>query len=128
MAQQSALMAGLESEDDNHPDAQFALGVKCSDERTMAAAARCFRLAAEQGHADAQFRLGSLHAQGHAGAPKDFDEANFWFRVAAANGHQLAAESSAYLEKHVLASSGGGRKLKTFAKYSDVMMGAATRA
>lgn len=110
-----------ECDDENDPDFQFSLGLKFSDERAMAAAVKSFRLAAEQGHADAQFHLGALYAQGHEGAPKDFSEANVWFRRAAVRGHQLAVESSEYLERYILpTSSARERKVDTFASGSEI--------
>jgi TPR repeat protein len=44
-----------------------------------------FRLAADQGHADAQYNLGLMYYNGH-GVPKNYPEAAKWFRVAADQG------------------------------------------
>jgi TPR repeat protein len=71
------------------PGAQFGVGygywVGQSGQEEDAEAGHWFRLAAEQGHADAQFQLGTLHlkiADGRQAA-----EAARWYRVAAEQGH-----------------------------------------
>ena len=51
-----------------------------------------FRLAAVQGHADAQFNLGHMFESG-LGVAKDRAEAARWYRMAAAQGHAVAAEA-----------------------------------
>lgn len=48
------------------------------------------RAAAERGDADAQFRLGYLHANGGSGVPHDDAEAVRWYRLAAEQGHAEA--------------------------------------
>ncbi|WP_344301739.1 tetratricopeptide repeat protein, partial [Streptomyces murinus] len=45
-----------------------------------------YRLAADQGHADAQFNLGVWHVDGQR-APQDYTEAMRWYRLAADQGH-----------------------------------------
>jgi hypothetical protein len=45
--------------------------------------------AAEKGHAEAEYQLGRLHAQGH-GRPHDEKEAAKWVEKAASQGHALA--------------------------------------
>jgi TPR repeat protein len=45
--------------------------------------------AAAQGHADAQFNLGFMHAKGR-GVPQDYGLALKWYRLAAAQGHAKA--------------------------------------
>ena len=47
---------------------------------------RWYRLAAEQGHAYAQFRLGQMYATGGEGVLKDAGEAVRWYRLAAEQG------------------------------------------
>ena len=47
-------------------------------------AAKWYRLAAEQGHADAQHNLGVLYLQGQ-GVPQDYVLAHMWVNLAAAN-------------------------------------------
>lgn len=52
-------------------------------------AVKWYRLAAEQGNADAQFALGILHSFGQC-VPKDSTEAVKWYRMAAEQGHPTA--------------------------------------
>ena len=54
-----------------------------------AEAVRWYRLAAEQGHASAQFNLGVRYATGR-GVLKDDAEAVRWYRLAAEQGHARA--------------------------------------
>jgi len=50
---------------------------------------RLFRLAAEQGYADAQFNLGNMFTNGQ-GVAQDREEAIRWYRLAAAQGNAFA--------------------------------------
>ena len=50
-----------------------------------AQAAKWTRLAADQGNASAQFRLGAMYFSGK-GVPRDYAEAAKWFRLAADQG------------------------------------------
>ena len=52
-------------------------------------AVKWFRLAAAQGHADAQSNLGLRYTKG-LGVTQDYREALRWFRLAAAQGHAQA--------------------------------------
>ena len=52
-------------------------------------AVKWWRLAADQGHADAQTNLGVMYAQGR-GVPQDDVQAHMWSNLAAANGHEEA--------------------------------------
>ena len=54
-----------------------------------AEAVRWYRLAAEQGHAAAQFTLGNMYDEGE-GVPEDDAEAVRWYRLAAEQGHAAA--------------------------------------
>ncbi len=45
-----------------------------------------WRPLAEQGNADAQFRLGVMYQRGH-GVPQDYQQALHWYEKAAAQGH-----------------------------------------
>ena len=63
-----------------------------NDSRTLRLAVLSVRTAAEQGNADAQFKLGDMYATGE-GVPKDDREAERWFRMAAEQGH-LGAQMS----------------------------------
>ncbi len=71
------------------PDALNNLGVLYLNTHWLhfdeSAAARCFRGAAEQGHAMAQNNLGLLYTRGH-GVARDLPEAGRWFLKAAAQG------------------------------------------
>ena len=49
-------------------------------------AARCFRRAAEQGHAGAQNNLGFLYHNGW-GVPQDYSQAAYWYRLSAQQGN-----------------------------------------
>ena len=51
-----------------------------------AEAVRWYRLAAEQGHADAQFNLGDMYTDG-LGVAQDYAEATLWYHSAAEQGH-----------------------------------------
>ena len=48
-----------------------------------AEAARCYRLAADQGHATGQYNLGVMYVNGR-GVPQDYVEAHMWYNLAAA--------------------------------------------
>ena len=49
-------------------------------------ALKWYRLAADQGDADAQLNLGGMYARGE-GVPQDYREALKWYRLAADQGH-----------------------------------------
>lgn len=68
-----------------HADAAFALGVASLEgpSQNISAAVSWFRVAASKGHGAAQYNLGI--ALKNAGAS---DEADYWFKKAAANGFQ----------------------------------------
>ena len=82
------------SADQGEPEAMLALaqaydrgqGIK----RSRGTAAGWYLKAAEHGKADAQFRLGEFHEKGEAGMVKSEVEANKWFKLAAAQGHEEA--------------------------------------
>ena len=52
-------------------------------------AVKWYRLAAEQGHANAQFSLGVMYDNGK-GVPQDYKEAVKWLRLAASQGYANA--------------------------------------
>lgn len=58
-------------------------------DRQYEKAIKCYRFAAEQGHADAQFCLGYCYEKG-IGIAKDYTEAVKWYRKAAAQGNEKA--------------------------------------
>lgn len=66
---------------------KYDTGEGCPEDATEAA--RCYRLAAEQGHSDAQYTLGLLYTIGR-GVPQDDTEASRWIRLAAEQGHATA--------------------------------------
>ena len=75
----------------DHPIAprwQFNMAM-CEDDAE--AAARWYRMAAEQGHASAQFNLGIMYAIGR-GVLKDATLAHMWLNIAGANGSEIARE------------------------------------
>ena len=63
-----------------------------------AEAVRWYRLAAEQGHAGAQYNLGLMYDNGR-GVLKDSVLAHMWLNIAGANGHEGARESRDTLER-----------------------------
>ena len=54
-------------------------------------AAKWYRMAAEQGEAHAQNRLGSLYADGR-GVPQDYAEAYFWLSLASSKGSHSSTD------------------------------------
>ena len=52
-------------------------------------AVKWYRLAAEQGHVDAQYNLGWMYDKGR-GVTQDYKEAMKWFRLAAEQGDEVA--------------------------------------
>ena len=55
-----------------------------------AEAVKWYRKATEQGHAEAQYILGVMYAEGRQGVPQDYAEAVKWWRKAALQGYALA--------------------------------------
>lgn len=53
-------------------------------------AAYWYELAAQKGHAEAQFNLGRLYAEGKGGIPHDEEQATRWVRAAASQGYPPA--------------------------------------
>ena len=60
-------------------------GLAADDRGDYATAARLYRLAAEQGLAEAQNNLGALYGDGK-GVPQDYTEAVKWYRLSAEQG------------------------------------------
>jgi TPR repeat protein len=58
-----------------------------------------FRMAADKGHAAAQFELGQMYAQG-LGVIQQFEEAAQWYLLAAKQGHAQAAFHLGFLHSH----------------------------
>ena len=58
-----------------------------------------FRMAADTGHAAAQFELGQMYAQG-LGVAQQFEEAAYWYLLAAKQGHARAQFHLGFLHSH----------------------------
>ena len=69
--------------------AGFDEGVAAYDRGDYETAFREFKAAAEKGHADAQYKLGTKYRQGQ-NVPQDYAEAVKWYRRAAEQGHTEA--------------------------------------
>jgi TPR repeat protein len=65
-----------------------------------AKAANWYRLAAEQGDADAQYNLSVMYANGD-GVIQDTFIAHMWLNIGAANGNHLASESRDKIEQRM---------------------------
>jgi TPR repeat protein len=63
-----------------------------------------YRKAAEQGHAEAQFRLGAMYFSGD-GVPRDDAGALRWYRLAAEQGHAEAQDDLTYMYEHGLGAA-----------------------
>ena len=63
-----------------------------------AEAARWYRLAADQGHAYAQYNLGLKYASGR-GVPQDNVTAHMWFNIAGANGDEFGRDFREIIER-----------------------------
>jgi len=71
------------------PVAQFRLGNHAYIGNRYSIAAEWYRKAAEQGHAEAQYKLGFMYQNGR-GVKKDDKQAAEWYRKAAAQGNKEA--------------------------------------
>jgi hypothetical protein len=69
--------------------AGYAEGQAAYERGDYATAHREWLAPAEQGHAQAQYRLGALYESG-LGVSRDFSEASRWYRRAARQGHTVA--------------------------------------
>jgi len=63
-------------------------------------ALRQLKLAAEEGNADAQYKLGTWYQHGLADLAKDNHEAASWYRKAASQGHEKATQALQELPTH----------------------------
>jgi TPR repeat protein len=83
-----------------NPEAHFQSGLRHEREadtsQDYSEAVRCYRVAAEAGHTEAQKKLGFLYASGK-GVKQDNAEAQKWFRKAAAQGSSGAGLANAIL-------------------------------
>lgn len=76
--------------------AGFTEGVAAYESGNAPLAAKEFRAAAEEGHADSQFNLGLMYEQG-IGVSQDEREAVVWYEKAALQGHSYAQFNLAVL-------------------------------
>ena len=76
----------------NHVLAQRLLGVLYSEKEDLKKAIYWYKKAAEQGNADAQYRLGDCYYNG-AGVEEDEQQAVYWYRKAAEQGNADAQHS-----------------------------------
>ena len=65
-----------------------------------AEAVKWFLLAAEQGHAGAQYSLGVMYAAGD-GVPQSYITAHAWWNIASASGHGNASRNLAVIERRL---------------------------
>ena len=85
----------LKSAKQGHPQAQLILGHERYFRQDYADAVKWYRLAAEQGDAAAQSKLGDMYYQGE-GLAQDYAEAARWYRRAAQQGSGLSSQSAQY--------------------------------
>ncbi len=102
-----------------------------------AEAVRWYRLAADQGFALAQYKLGVAHARG-VGVPQNYAEAVRWYRLAADQGDAFAQDklgtmylygegvSANYVEAYKWSSLAAGRSLSNATKIRDILQGRMT--
>ena len=82
-------------------EVEFQKGREFSKEGDLNLAFACFLEAAEKGHTEARFYLGSCFQRG-AGIPKDGQRAGEWYRKAADQGH-VVARGLCYVEGYGVA-------------------------
>ena len=83
------VMAILIFNGEQSPEKQFEKGEQYYNEGNYTKAVNCYRKAAEQGNADAQYNLGLCYASGQ-GVTQDYTEAVKWYRQAAEQGNTYA--------------------------------------
>jgi len=79
---------------------QYHEGYNAAIARDYRAALNSFKLAAARGHADGQFAMGKMYAEG-LGVPKDYVLAHVWLNLAAGNGSDLAAAARDELSRRM---------------------------
>ena len=82
----------IADDEQENAEAQFQLGKRYYSEKIYPGAVKCFRQAAEQGHAEAQYNLGVCYANG-CGVPKDLQPAIYWYTKAAEQGNEDAQKA-----------------------------------
>ena len=68
-----------------------------------AEAVKWYRLAADQGDANAQFNLGVIYNNGE-GVPRNYVTAYVWFNIAAASGQEVAINARSRVEQQMTRS------------------------
>ncbi len=88
--------------------------------RDGAEAARWYRLAAEQDHAEAQYNLGLLVYYAGRGAPQDNTQALMWLTLAASQGNENAQKTLAVVEKQATSAeiTAAGRMAREWSQKS----------
>ena len=100
-AKVSALNEPAKTEDLTSRSAETLLwmGKDAFDRRKYADAIRFWRVAADKGHAHAQYSLGTIYQLG-LGTPRNYEQAARWYKSAAAQDHSQAALSLGDLHSH----------------------------
>ena len=96
-----------------NPETQFEIGVKyyrgTDVTRDYSEAVKWYRLAANQGYANAQCNLGNMYSWG-CGVTQDYAEALKWYRLAADKGHVDAKTKIRELERKLTPKDTGQQK------------------
>ena len=74
-----------------HPESQYAMGRQLEGKKDFSGALQWYLLAAEGGHADAQYACGTLYHRGADGIRKDLPKAQRWLQKAAEQNSPGAA-------------------------------------
>ena len=72
------------------PEAKVKLGREYQDVKDYKEAFKWYKLAAEQGYADAQLNIGLMYSHGGMGVLRDYNQAYMWLNIGAANGSSAA--------------------------------------
>ena len=82
--------ADIISVEQGGPKAKVKLGRQYQDVKDYKEAFRWYKLAAEQGYADAQLNIGLMYSHGGMGVLQDYNQAYMWLNIGAANGSSAA--------------------------------------
>ena len=82
--------ADIISVEQGGPKAKVKLGRQYQDVKDYKEAFRWYKLAAEQGYADAQLNIGLMYSHGGMGVLRDYNQAYMWLNIGAANGSTTA--------------------------------------
>ena len=80
--------------------ADFDKGMTAYNSSDYATAIKEFSVAAEQGHAKAQYNLGTMYAKGE-GVPENYIKAYMWVSLAAAFGYKDEKKAKEVLKKRM---------------------------